>query len=75
METMGTGQATNDNIEELVAFIARSIVDDPTQVQVDRITGRSSTELVKPHGPALYRDQHVGDGRTGPFCVPGTGVC
>jgi predicted RNA-binding protein YlqC (UPF0109 family) len=39
MDTMGAGQATNDNMGELVAFIARSIVDDPTQVQVDRVTG------------------------------------
>ena len=40
MGTVDASQATNDNMEEFVAFIARSIVDDPTLVQVDQVTGR-----------------------------------
>jgi predicted RNA-binding protein YlqC (UPF0109 family) len=40
---MDTGKATADNLGELVAFIASSIVDDPTQVQVDRILGETTT--------------------------------
>jgi predicted RNA-binding protein YlqC (UPF0109 family) len=32
-----------DNLGELVAFIAGSIVDDPTQVHVGRITGERTT--------------------------------
>jgi predicted RNA-binding protein YlqC (UPF0109 family) len=40
---MDTGKTTADNLGELVAFIASSIVDDPTQVQVDRILGETTT--------------------------------
>jgi predicted RNA-binding protein YlqC (UPF0109 family) len=43
VNTMDTGKTTADNLGELVAFIASSIVDDPTQVQVDRILGETTT--------------------------------
>jgi predicted RNA-binding protein YlqC (UPF0109 family) len=42
MNTMGAGKATADNLGELVASIAGSIVDDPTQVQVDQVTGETT---------------------------------
>ena len=42
METMDTGSRTNDNLGELVAYIASSIVDDPTQVKVGRIASEST---------------------------------
>ena len=41
MDTVGTSKAMADNLGELVAFIAGSIVDDPTQVQVDRVSGEA----------------------------------
>jgi predicted RNA-binding protein YlqC (UPF0109 family) len=43
MDTMHVSKATGDNLGDLVAFIASSIVDDPTQVQVDRISGETVT--------------------------------
>lgn len=39
---MDTGSRTNDNLGELVAYIASSIVDDPTQVKVGRIASEST---------------------------------
>jgi predicted RNA-binding protein YlqC (UPF0109 family) len=42
MNTTGADRATADNLGELVAFIAGSIVDDPTQVQVDQVTGETT---------------------------------
>ena len=42
MNTMGTSQATADNLGELVTFIVSSIVDDPTQVQVGQVTGKAT---------------------------------
>jgi predicted RNA-binding protein YlqC (UPF0109 family) len=40
MNAKGTNQATADTLRELVEFIAGSIVDDPTQVQVEQITDK-----------------------------------
>jgi len=42
MNTMDAGKATADNLGELVAFIAGSIVDDPTQVQVGQVAGETT---------------------------------
>jgi predicted RNA-binding protein YlqC (UPF0109 family) len=42
MEPMDISQASADNLGELVKFIAGSIVNDPTQVQVDRVTGETT---------------------------------
>jgi predicted RNA-binding protein YlqC (UPF0109 family) len=42
METMDKSGTATDSLGELVAYIASSIVDDPTQVQVDHIVGEST---------------------------------
>ena len=52
MNTVGTGKATADNLGELVAFIASSIVDDPTQVQVDRVLGETTVFFALSVAPA-----------------------
>jgi predicted RNA-binding protein YlqC (UPF0109 family) len=41
MNTMSASKATADDLGELVTFIATSIVDDPTQVQVNQVTGKT----------------------------------
>ncbi len=42
MEATDAGSRTTDGLGELVAYIASSIVDDPSQVQVARITSEST---------------------------------
>jgi predicted RNA-binding protein YlqC (UPF0109 family) len=42
METTDVGSRTTDSLGDLVTYIASSIVDDPTQIQVDRITSEST---------------------------------
>jgi len=45
METVDKSGTATDSLEELVAYIASSIVDDPTQVQVGHIVGESTIML------------------------------
>ena len=42
MNTTDVGGRTADSLGDLVTYIASSIVDDPTQVQVDHIVGEST---------------------------------
>jgi len=42
MNTTDVGGKTADSLGDLVTYIASSIVEDPTQVKVDRITGETT---------------------------------
>ena len=48
---MGTDETTSDNLRELVEYIVRSLVDDPSQVHISEIEGETSVILELRVGP------------------------